>query len=219
MNPMPAEPAQGRTAQKRQAILVEATTLFLRKGYGDTRMDEIAQAAGVSKQTVYKQFTDKEQLFRVIVEGVTRNSDAIVGQITAAFGAAPVGALDQLEATLRKVARVYLDAVLEPQVLSLRRLIIAEAERFPDLAESYYDQAPARGVSLIAECLKPYEASGLLASDELSLAAAQFAHLALSIAQDRAMFMPAQLPSPRDRDRLAKSAARMIIKTYGASGS
>src|ERR1700691_1816365 len=56
-----------RTARKRRAILGAATTLFLRDGYQATSMDQIAAAAAVSKQTVYKQFADKQSLFREIV--------------------------------------------------------------------------------------------------------------------------------------------------------
>ncbi|HEY6478067.1 MAG TPA: helix-turn-helix domain-containing protein, partial [Polyangia bacterium] len=54
----------GRSARKRQAIMEAATTLFLRDGYRNTSMDQVAADAAVSKQTVYKQFADKEQLFR-----------------------------------------------------------------------------------------------------------------------------------------------------------
>ena len=57
--PVDAGPGSGRTAQKRDAILTAATALFLRGGFRGTNMDEIASRAAVSKQTVYKHFTDK----------------------------------------------------------------------------------------------------------------------------------------------------------------
>ena len=56
-----------RSDRKRRAILEAATARFLRNGYAGTSMDEIAAAAAVSKQTVYKHFDDKERLFREIV--------------------------------------------------------------------------------------------------------------------------------------------------------
>src|SRR5215217_6698753 len=56
-----------RSTRKRRAILEAATTAFLRNGYRGTSMDEIAALAGVSKQTVYKHFADKERLFAEIV--------------------------------------------------------------------------------------------------------------------------------------------------------
>jgi TetR/AcrR family transcriptional repressor of mexJK operon len=207
--------AGGRTTQKRQAILSAATTLFLRNGFRGTSMDEIASVAAVSKQTVYKQFTDKGALFREIVEGVTGNAETVVDILTTAFGDAPAASSDELEARLRAVARAYLDAVLRAQVLSLRRLIIAEAEQFPDLARRYYEQAPARGVDVILNCLRPYADSGLISADDLRLAAAHFAYLALSVAQDRALFIPTELPDPEERDRSAAAAANAFLATYG----
>jgi len=209
--------ATGRTAQKRQAILSAATTLFLRNGLRGTSMDEIAALASVSKQTVYKQFTDKEALFREIVEEVTGNSDAVVDILAAAFGDTLAATSDELEERLRTVARVYLDAVLRAQVLSLRRLIIAEAEQFPDLARRYYEQAPARGIDVIADRLRRYAEAGLVVADDLRLAAAHFAYLALAIAQDRALFLPSELPGPGERDRLAAAAARAFLATYGST--
>lgn len=207
--------ALGRTATKRRAILTEATALFLRHGFRGTSMDEVAAAAGVSKQTVYKQFTDKESLFREIVEGVGENAQNIVAKIVSAFGEKPAVTRDELEERLTGVARVYLEEVLQPHVLSLRRLIIGEAEEFPDLAVDYYEKAPTRGLEVIAEALMPYLDSCMLVADDARLAAAHFAHLALSVAQDRAMFVPSELPSPGERDQLARAAARVFVAAYG----
>lgn len=207
--------AVGRTAQKRQAILAAATTLFLRNGFHGTNMDEVASLARVSKQTVYKQFTDKGALFREIVEGVTGNSETVVGVITAAFGDVPATTDVELEARLRRVASVYLDAVLHPRVLSLRRLIIAEAEQFPDLARRYYQQAPTRGIEVVANCLQPYVDAGALVTDDLGSAAAHFAYLALGPTQDRAQFIPGDLPTPAERRRRAAAAARVFLAAYG----
>lgn len=208
------EPAPGRTARKRRDILAAATSLFLRHGFRGTSMDEVAARAGVSKQTVYKQFTDKERLFRAIIDGVTGNAETVVAVLTAAFGT-PVATPEELEERLRRVARVHLDAVLQPQVLSLRRLIVAEAEQFPDLAARYYELGPTRGIDVVARGLEPYVDSGLLAADDLRLAAAHFAYLALAVAQDRALFLPADPPTPAERDRLAAAAARAFLGTYG----
>lgn len=207
--------AEGRTERKRRAILAAATTLFLRQGFGGTSMDQVAGAAGVSKQTVYKQFNDKQSLFRHIVEGVGQNSEVIVEQIREAFGEIPAGTPAELELRLGRVANCYLGAVLQSRVMSLRRLIIAEVEQFPDLARSYFNTAPAKGMEVIEDCLRPYVDSGLLATDDLGMAAAQFAHLSLSIAQDRALFIPEALPDEAERDRLAVAAARTFMAAFG----
>lgn len=212
---LPARPL-GRTARKRRDILATATTLFLRNGYQGTSVDEIAAGAAVSKQTVYKQFGDKEQLFRTIVDGVAENSQQVLHGMTDAFARSTVGSIEDLEQVLAGVARNYLDAVLDDRVLSLRRLIIAEADRFPDLARGYYDRGPARGIDLIAQRLAEFAGSGLLATEDARLAAGHFAYLALSIAQDRAMFCPDDRPDDAERDRLARHAARVFVAGYRA---
>jgi TetR/AcrR family transcriptional repressor of mexJK operon len=48
---------------KRKAILQAAMSVFLKSGFLGASMDEIAALAQVSKQTVYKQFSNKESLF------------------------------------------------------------------------------------------------------------------------------------------------------------
>ena len=204
----------GRTARKRRAIMEAATALFLRDGYRNTSMDQIAADAAVSKQTVYKQFADKEQLFRDIVLGVTSNSEAIITDMTSALRSTDIASHAQLRAVLTDLARRYIDGVLQPHVLALRRLIIAEAERFPDLARAYFEQAPARAIEAIASALQTYIDRGLLAADDPRLAAAHFAYLVLAIPQDRAQFYPRERPSAGERDRLANEAVRIFLAAH-----
>ena len=119
---------QTRTARKRRAILDAATTLFLAEGYLATSMDQIAAAAAVSKQTVYKQFADKQTLFREIVTGtVTEVSDPVAEQVASLPGST------DLAAGLRDLARALLAQVIQPRMMQLRRLVIGEAGRGPTI--------------------------------------------------------------------------------------
>jgi TetR/AcrR family transcriptional regulator, mexJK operon transcriptional repressor len=206
----------GRSARKRQVIIEAATALFLRNGYHSTSMDQIAAQAAVSKQTVYKHFADKEQLFSDIVLGVTRNSEAIIQELTSVLRRDGISTAADLHAVLTELSRRYLDAVLQPHVLALRRLVIAEAERFPELAKSYYEQAPARAIDLVAGHLRDFTARGLLRAADPHLAAAHFAYLALGIPQDKAQFCPADPPGPDERDLIASAAVRVFLAAYQA---
>ena len=210
----PAGAEDGRSARKRRAIIEAATALFLRDGYRSTSMDQVAADAAVSKQTVYKQFADKEQLFRDIVLGVTGNSEAIITDMTSALRSTDVTSQAELLTVLTDLARRYIDGVLQPHVLALRRLIIAEAERFPDLARTYYEQAPARAIEVVATALQTYTERGLLVADDHRLAAAHFAYLVPAIPQDRAQFHPRECPSAAERDRLASEAVRVFLAAY-----
>ena len=207
----------GRSARKRRAIMEAATALFLRDGYRNTSMDQVAADATVSKQTVYKHFADKEQLFREIVLGVTGNSEAIITDLTSVLRNSEIDSAADMRTVLTDLARRYIDGVLRPNVLALRRLIVAEAERFPDLARTYFEQAPSRGIDVIADALRTYERCGLLDLGDARLAAAQFAYLVLGIPQDRAQFCPQERPSPAERDRLAAAAVRVFLAAYQGS--
>ena len=213
---MPSQAAEtGRSARKRQAIVEAATALFLRDGYRNTSMDQVAADAAVSKQTVYKQFADKEQLFRAIVLGVTGNSAAIIADMTSVLRSTDVASREELRTVLTDLARRYIDGVLQPHVLALRRLIIAEAERFPDLARTYFEQAPARAIEVVADVLRDYTERGLLAAgDDPRLAAAHFAYLVLAIPLDRAQFYPGERPPAAERDKLAGEAVRIFLAAY-----
>ena len=212
--PVTAAAPDGRTARKRRAITAAATALFLRDGYRDTSMDAVAAQAAVSKQTVYKQFTDKEQLFRSVVLGVTGNSAAVIAGLTTALDRADVQTADGLREVLEGLARRYLDGVLQPHVTALRRLVIAEAERFPDLARSYFEQAQGQAIELVARALDGYRERGLITADDTGRAAACFAYLTLAIPLDRAQFFPGERPSAAERDRLAAEAVRIFLAAY-----
>lgn len=201
---------QGRSARKRQAIMTAATELFLRNGYQGTSMDEVAARAAVSKQTVYKNFADKEQLFSEIVRGVADNSDQIVERLTEALD----GLDGDIERVLTEVGRRYLAAVLQPHVLRLRRLVIAVADRFPELARDYYERAPARGIAVLASALRSYADRGLLRLADPHLAASQFAYLVLAIPQDKALFHAERQSPAAEVDRIVTEAVRVFLAAY-----
>ncbi len=192
-----------------------ATALFLKNGYLGTSMDEIAAAAGVSKQTVYTHFADKERLFTELVLGNT--------EVVEEFGQTITHLLvetDDLANSLRELARRYLNSVIKPQVLLLRRLVIGEAERFPELARIYYERVPERVLAALASSFEGLGARGLLRFDDPLLAAGHFVALVLWIPLDRAMFIPdsGNLDVP-ESERLADLGVRVFLAAYGRDGA
>jgi TetR/AcrR family transcriptional repressor of mexJK operon len=204
---------EGRSARKRRAIMEAATALFLRNGYQGTSMDEIAALAVVSKQTVYKNFADKERLFTDIVLGITGSSDEIARAMTHVLDGT-----DDVEGALTALARRYVTAVLQPHVVRLRRLVIAEADRFPELARTYYRRAPARALDTLASAFGELARRGLLRLDDPRLAAAHFAYLILSIPQDEAMFCVAESFAAAELEQFADAGVRVFLAAYGPGG-
>ncbi len=74
-------PAEKRSDRKHRQIMQAATKVFVAKGYDGASMDEIAAKACVSKQTIYKHFSDKDHLFTEIVLATTQRVDHVVGLV------------------------------------------------------------------------------------------------------------------------------------------
>ncbi|MBM0231584.1 TetR/AcrR family transcriptional regulator [Micromonospora sp. STR1_7] len=205
-----ASDGQTRTARKRQAILDVASTLFLRDGYLATSMDQIAAAAAVSKQTVYKQFTDKQSLFREIVTGtVELVSDPVARQV------ASLPDSSDLEADLQKLARALVSQVSQPRVMQLRRLVIGEAGRFPELGRLFYQRGPGRTIDALAAAFESLAARNQLRLDDPQLAAEHFNWLVTSIPLNRMMLCgDTERPDPAALDRYADAGAQAFLASY-----
>jgi AcrR family transcriptional regulator len=213
--PSRAADAQPRPRAARLAsapvILEAAATLFLRNGYLGTSVDDIAALAHVSKQTVYTHFVDKEQLFAELIRGNISRADAFIEAATAGLGET-----NALEHDLRAFARRHLRAVVQPEAVQLRRLMIGEAGRFPDLAHEYYGRVPQRVIAALAQQLGRLAERGVLRRvRDPSLAANHLAWLILGPPLDAAMFRTAgEGLKPTDLDRFADAAVDVFLAAY-----
>ncbi len=204
---------QGRSAQKRRAILNAATEVFLREGYLGANMDEIAALSEVSKQTVYKHFSSKEALFVEIVSGMTNTAGDNVHSQLPELPEHP----DQLEKYLSDYAHKQLSIVLTPRLMQLRRLVIAEVGRFPDLARVLYERGPQRAMQSLAATFTRLAERGLLRIEEPMVAASHFNWLVMSEALNRAMLMGDDaIPSASELRRQAADGVRVFLAAYGA---
>jgi TetR/AcrR family transcriptional repressor of mexJK operon len=192
-------------------IIEAATVLFLRNGYAGTSMDDIAALAGVSKQTIYTHFADKERLFTDLI---LRNTERVDDFLEAL--ADKLNNSHDLEKDLGEVARRYVNTVIRPEVLQRRRIVIGEAGRFPEMARTYYEQVPERVLISLASHLQRLAERGLLQVDDARLAADHFAALILYVAMDRAMFSNTNetLTAP-ELDHLADAGVRVFMAAYG----
>ena len=199
-----------RWARKHRAILDAATAVFLRHGYLGTSMDEIAVVAQASKQTVYKHFADKEQLFTEMVAAtVDEAGDPVHGDVQHLCDSG------DLEADLRDLARRQLRLVMQPRLLALRRLVIAEAPRFPELGRTFYERSAGRTVAALAETFERLAARQLLDIDDPLLAAAHFNWLVMSAPVNQAMLLGRDDPDPAELDRYADGGVRAFLAAYG----
>ena len=172
-------PSRAAAALLGEHILDVATELFLAQGYGVTSIEAVAQRARISKRTFYHRFTDKAALFGAVVR-------RIIEELRPPSGA-PLYEGGGLEQVLGRLARLMLRAVLMPKALALNRLMVAEAQRFPELAGIVAREGGrAELVGQIAAMLEREARAGALAIDRPEFAAEQFIQLVVSLPQRRA---------------------------------
>jgi AcrR family transcriptional regulator len=200
----------GRSARARQAILAAATTVFLEKGYKGASMDEVAAVASVSKQTVYKNFTDKRSLFTEIIHRGLDRIDDLFSDVTRSLADTR-----DLDKDLTALARRFVTILTQPRLLRLRRLVIAEADRFPDLGRSYYERGPEHVHAMLAASFRELADRKLLTLDDPTLAANHFTWLVTSIPVNKIMFCGSgEHFTQTELDRFADAAVRVFLAAY-----
>jgi AcrR family transcriptional regulator len=122
-----------RAEHKRTEILNAARTLFLREGYGDTGMEVVARAAGVSTATLYAYFPSKAELFKVVILETVRDIAAPVRESARAKGDA--------RQRLLAFANAYAAFFSRPLTRAIFRLVTAERRRFADVADYFLQSA------------------------------------------------------------------------------
>lgn len=199
-----------RSAAKHQAIIDAATRVFLDKGYRGTSMDEVAAAAAVGKQTVYNHFTDKDRLFAEVVLATTDQVDGMVRLV-----AGSLVETEHLERDLGELARRFLHTLMRPELLLLRRLIIASADLFPDLGRTWYERGFERVLATLADSFALVVERGLLRVDDPLRAAEQFVGMLLWIPLNKAMFTGDERPyTSAELDAFAVSATRTFLAAH-----
>lgn len=194
----------------RRTIVDAALQLYLEKGYAGTSTDEIAARSSVSKRTIYNHFSDKDELVR---EAILRVIAAAEEQGAESFDA--LAESDDPERDLRTFARQHLHDVIQPDILRMRRRIIAEVERFPDVAKAWYDAAPKRAHERLAASFSRLQERGYLRMNDPLLAAEQFNWLILSIPMNRGMFDAASVTDTSRHAVYADAAVNVFLAAYG----
>ncbi len=193
-NPSPA------IAQKQEQILQGAIRVFLQEGYARTSMDRVSAEAGVSKQTIYSHFQDKEGLFKALIERLT----------IACFQS--IFCIEKLQGDpailLRQVAKIYLTKVADnPDYLALLRLIIAESQNFPELAKLYTQTVVQRGRQILSQYFASHPELGI--SDPEAMAHIFFGSLVSYIIVQEMLYGKELISL--SRDRLVDSLMNLVI--------
>lgn len=192
--------------------MAAAAEVFTRNGYVGASIDEMAMLAAVSKQTVYKLFDDKQQLFAdVILDTTLGTVERLASTVTL------LERSSDAQAALRVVAENWLRGLLSADVLRLRRLVVAEADRFPAVAQAWFERGFDQALVILGESLQEMADRGLLRPlADPRRAAYQLAGLVMYQPMNQAMFAGTEaVPSARELKRIAHSAVEVFLAAYG----
>jgi len=146
-------PTSSRGHRRKAKILSAATKLFLSVGYGETSIDAIVEKSGGSKATLYSYYPTKADLFRAVVDSIVSGDDA-----------SELQSLDNVRDTLVQFAEHRMLIVFSRKHRSLMRLIIAERDRFKDIARMYYERGPLRSHTQLRDYFETLIDRGLVFS-------------------------------------------------------
>jgi TetR/AcrR family transcriptional repressor of mexJK operon len=161
-----ARPGRKLSAAKRKEILLGAKSVFLANGYASTSMDNVAFAAGVAKQTIYRYFPSKEHLFVGVMEELCRPLFA-------------VNVLDDLrnyslKPGLIAFARSFLSIIYSEATLAVHRLAIAEVRRVPEIGRLFYAGGPAVSLGLLAKFFEQHRTQLVISRLDVERVAEEF---------------------------------------------
>jgi AcrR family transcriptional regulator len=197
-----------RGAARLEALKKTASAMFLDQGYEAVSLDDLIARVGGSRRNIYHHFGGKEGLFIAAITAMCEQAAAPIKSLKIPLSGDPAAAL-------LLFAKAVLERVLLPRTLELTRLMIAEAVRFPDLAQTIWRSGHEQPVPVLAEWITHQQKRGVLRKGQPPpLLARQFIDLAVTDTQFRALI---GAPGAFNPDK----ALRLAVNTFlrGQAGS
>ena len=154
-----AGPRADRRAERRQAILAAALKEFSARGFAAARLDDIADAAGIAKGTIYLYFRDKETLFQDLI--LSEMGPVVATLETALAVDLPVRAVAE------RAVELFVREIYGTSRREIIRLILSEGPRFPQLADFYYREVLSRIIAAVRALLRRALERGELRNDAI----------------------------------------------------
>tara|TARA_R110000868_G_scaffold400956_1_gene675815 strand:+ start:69349 stop:70026 length:678 start_codon:yes stop_codon:yes gene_type:complete len=206
MNNLTPERRKGR---KYDQVLEGARQAFLQDGFDGAGVDDIARNAGVSKATLYSYFPDKRLLFIEIARLECKRQ----GDEAKSIMPQNLPVRDMLSFIATRMVSFFNSSLS----LSIFRLCVAEAERFPDLAQEFYRNGPLMAQTKLGAYLREATERGELNVEHPEFAANQFAELCKAGIFARLAFGVDKRISPQESSFVAAEAVEMFLARYGVT--
>lgn len=144
-------PTRAAAAERDERLIDIATAMFMEHGFEATSMDRLAEAAAIGKATLYTRYSDKGALFADVLQ---RRILEVYEPLEEEFAAHDDGA--DLPDLLRRVSARLIEKSLKPNAFKLGRILAAQAQNFPELAQLALREGYGRQARLIEAILTPF---------------------------------------------------------------
>jgi len=190
-----------------QHIVDTAARLFIQQGYAATSIEQIAAAAGSGKQTIYRRFVSKEALF---IEVIDRRGQRLtqMAEAARATGASPRDAL-------RGIARLMLDFMLDPEMIGLLRVLIAETPRFPEAVSAVHENCAKPIQDLVHRTLRDARAAGQIRFADVQQTQMQMIGMVTGGPVQKTLIGEPPFASPAERDAYFETAWNVFLHGVG----
>ena len=200
-----------RSDEETRALIYEAArSEFAATGFAATNMDDVARRAGISTKTLYRLVPGKQALFEgMVVDKMDRFASGV--RLRACDGS-------NIKGALREACLACAELILDGEVIALQRLILADSDKFPDIAETFYKNAMRRTVSTLADWLRTQQGRGLIMLREIDPETAAGMLLGMLILEpQRAVIFGHQAPPDRaELERRSEACATLFLEGCAA---
>jgi AcrR family transcriptional regulator len=195
-------PRRRRKDARPSEIIAAALELFTERGFGATKLEDVARRAGAAKGTLFVYFPTKQDLFRAVARSVLAvNLDPLLQ------------AAANLDKPLTELVPMLLNSAAqfgETRIPAIVRLLIAEARAFPDLAQVWHDEVLSKVLAVVTTAIERAQSRGEIRKGDARLFAFSIVGPMLAGILFREVFKDANVALP-DLHRLARQHAQAIL--------
>ncbi len=196
---------QIRADEATRRLIIEAAALeFQANGYAGAGMEAVAQRAGISTKTLYRLIPTKADLLKRVV------SDR-AGRFILAIDEKVVSALD-LASALERILVAYGNLALDEEVVAMNQLVLGESDRFPEIAQAFYEAAIRPTSEAMADWLERQRRRGLIALEDPLLAAGLLRGMMVMEPQRAIMLGQRGAPDSKEIATRAKICATLFLE-------
>jgi len=195
-----------KNSAKRDGIIRAATALFMTKGYELTSMEAVALKADVSKITIYNHFSDKDELFKCVIQSRCAK--------LAIFNSYADLASQHPEPALIAIGKSFATLMYNPDSIRLHRIMISEAARHSKTVRLFYESGPQRVKTVFSDLLRQWVDKNLLVISDIAKAAEHYFSLLKGEMHMKVCFGIAAPPSPEELEPHIDAAVSVFLSAY-----